>query len=188
MPKLKFNSAVIRFVDLRFDLASKTAFCKINLSAVFSEPVREAMEWGEPPAGFASAKLDGEFAATHLILTPKNKELQQHEVQITAKEIGNFELHRVKSESGDSTTNELRFQIVTPDPEAAGKLSEYIANIGKGEASLRVNYEEQAEMELEGQPKEDRLISEEQAADTADGPALASATEMKRGRGRVAAN
>jgi hypothetical protein len=184
MPKLLFRGTSIRFIDLRYDDKSKSTYCKINLTAAFSEPVREAMQWGEPPAGFASAKLDGDFPATHLILTPNGKELKQHEIQITAKEIGNFELHRVKNEGGDSTSNELRFQVVTADPEAAAKLREYIANIGKGEAQLRVNYEEQEEMELEEDPEETRLISEEQAADTVadDEPTLATAAAMGRGK------
>lgn len=61
MPKLIFRAALIRFVDLRYDDKAKQKYVKINFTAAFSEPVREAMEWGEPPAGFASAKLDGDL-------------------------------------------------------------------------------------------------------------------------------
>lgn len=182
MPKLLFTAAYIRFVDLRYDEKSKTAYTKINFTAAFTEPVREAMEWGEPPAGFASATLDGEFTASHLILTPKGKELKDHELQINAKEIHSFELVRVKNKDGESTSNELRFQIVTPDPEAPAKLAEYISKIGKGEAHLRVNYEAQSELEMEAE-KQEQLISKEQAADTAkeDGAMAAGAGG---GRGR----
>ena len=179
MPKLLFRGAHIRFVDVRYDQNSKTTYTKINFTASFSEPVREAMEWGEPPAGFASAKLDGDFNATHLILTPNGKELKQHELQINAKEIGNFELVRVANDGGDSTSNELRFQVVTADPEAAAKLSEYIAVIGRGEGQLRVNYEAQSELEMEAEETQERLISEEQAADTTKEDAVAVG-----GRGR----
>lgn len=177
MPKLIFRGAYIRFVDLRYDEKSKTPYVKINFTAEFTEPVRQAMEWGEPPAGFASAKLDGEFTASNLIMTPNGRELKIHELQINAKDIGGFELARVKGDDGDSTHNELRFQVLTADPEAALKLREYIAAIGKGEAQLRVGYEQQSEMPLEEEDAQERLISEEQAADTAGAP-LASATTM----------
>lgn len=181
MPKLIFRGAFIRFVDLRYDEKSKTTHTKINFTASFSKPVQEAMEWGEPPAGFASAKLDGNFVATNLILTP-NGELKSHEIQFDAKEISGFELHRVMND--ESTSNELRFQVVTSASGAAAKLQKYISTIGKGEAQLRVNYEAQSELEMEAEQQE-RLISEEQAQDTAeanDGPALASAAAMGEGR------
>jgi hypothetical protein len=180
LPKLIFRGAFVRFVDLRYDEKSKTVYTKINFTAAFSDPIRQAMEWGEPPAGFASAKLDGEFTATNLILTPNGRELKQHEIQLSAKEISGFDLVRVKSEDGESTSNELRFQVISQDPEAAYKLREYLAVIGKGEAQMRVGYEAQSELEMEAEDAEERMISQEQAEDTAeeDGPALAPAVLM----------
>lgn len=171
MPKLILRGAFVRYVDLRYDDKSKTVYSKINFTAAFSEPVRNAMEWGEPPAGFASAKLDGDFTATHFILTPNGREMKAQEIQMDAKEIGNFALHRVKDDDGESTSNELRFQIVTADPNAASKLREYLSIVGKGEAQLRVNYEAQSDLEMEAEAEEEKqgaLISEEQAADTAE--------------------
>lgn len=181
MPKLIFRGASIRFVDLRYDDKSKTVYTKINLTAAFTEPIREAMQWGTPPAGFASAKLDGEFTASNFILTPNGRELKQHELQMNAKEIGSFDLIRVKGDDGESARNELRFQLLTADPLASGLLAQYLAAIGKGEAQLRVNYEQQGELEMAAEDQQERLISEEQAADTEeaeDGPALAPATLM----------
>lgn len=194
MPKLILRGTQVRFVDLRYDDKSKMVYCKINFTAAFSEPVREKMEWGEPPAGFASAKLDGEFTAKNFILTPNGREMKAQEIQVQAKEIGNFELHRVKNDDGESTSNELRFQIVTPDPEAAAKLAQYLSVVGKGEAQLRVDYEAQSDLEMEAEAEEEKqgaLISEEQAADTAeesDGSAPIAAasvmggTHQKKGR------
>ena len=177
MPKLIFRGAYLRFVDLRYDDKSKTTYTKLNFTSAFSEPVREAMEWGGPPAGFASAKLDGEMTATHLILTP-NGALKQHEMQLDAQSIGGFELHRVKE--GEGTANELRFQIVTSVDGASALAEQYIRAMGKGEAQLRVNYEQQTEMPLEADAQE-RLISEAQADDTSeatDGPSVAPAAVM----------
>jgi translation elongation factor EF-1beta len=168
MPKLTFRGAFIRFVDLRFDEKSKSTYVKINFTSDFSEPIREAMEWGEPGAGFTASDLEGELSLTHLVLTPNGRELKPHEMQISAKEATGFSVVRVKGDDGESTHNELRFQVLTADPDAAAKLREYIANIGKGVAQLRVNCEVQEEMDL-GEAAEDaqeRLISKEQAEDT----------------------
>jgi hypothetical protein len=177
MPKLLFRGAYVRFVDLRFDDKSKTTYTKLNFTASFSEPIREAMEWGAPPPGFSSAKLDGSMTATHLVLTPNGRELKTHELQLDAREISGFEFHRVKD--GESTAEELRFQIVTSVDGAAAQIEQYIRAIGKGEGQLRVNYEQQSELPL-AEDAQEPLISEEQAADTADdGPTLATAATMR---------
>ena len=153
MPKLIFRAALIRFVDLRYDDKSKVKYVKINFTAAFSEPVREAMEWGEPPAGFASAKLDGDLTASHFILTPDGKELRQHELQMDSSGISGFEVHRVKV-SEDSHENELRFQIVTSAAGGAAQVEAYLEAIGKGTAQLRVNYEKQEGLDLEDDKQE----------------------------------
>ena len=165
MPKLIFRAAYIRFMDLRYDDKSKQKYVKLNFTAAFSEPVREALGWGEPPAGFASAKLDGDLTASHFILTPDGKELRQHELQMDSSGISNFEVARVKT-GEDSHENELRFQIVTSAGGAAGLVESYLEAIGKSTAQLRVNYEQQAEMPLED--KQEPLISREQARDTSE--------------------
>lgn len=189
MPKMLFRGAIVRFVDARYDEKSKMRYARINLTSDYSDPVREAMEWGETPEGFTSAKLTGEITATHLILTPNGRELKQYEVQLSAKELGGFGLFRVKNQDGEGTHLELRFQIVSADPDAGPKLWEYVGQIGRGVAQLRVNFEAQSEMDLEGKGESEdvdaeRLISPEQAAETAeDGPALASASDMGHKRG-----
>jgi hypothetical protein len=180
VPKLIFRAAYIRFVDLRYNDKSKQKYVKLNFTAAFSEPVREALEWGEPPAGFASAKLDGDLTASHFILTPDGKELQQHELQMDSSGISNFEVARVKT-GEDSHENELRFQIVTSTGGAAGLVESYLEAIGKGTAQLRVNYEQQTEMPLED--KQDRLISEEQAADTSEAADLEDIADPHRATG-----
>ena len=173
MSKLIFRGASIRFVDLRYDEKSKTTYTKLNFIADFSEPVREAMEWGEPPAGLSSGDLDGEMNATHFILTPNGKELKAHEMQLDTKTIGAFRF--VRSEEGDK----LKFQIISSVDGAAALVEQYLRTIGVGDAQLRVNYEYQEEM-----PLEDAFLDDERAEDTSeevDEPAaapLASATVM----------
>ena len=146
MPKLIFRGASIRYVDVRYDDKSKAVYTKIHLSAAFTDTIRQAMEWGEPPAGMQQAKLDGEVNATYFVLTPNGRELKQHELQIKSKRAGDFQVFRVKNEGGESTSNEIRFQVVTADPLAAAKLAEYLSVIGQGEAQLKINHEEQGEL------------------------------------------
>lgn len=165
MPKLILRGAFIRFVDLRYDDKSKQKYVKLNFTAAFSEPVREALEWGEPPVGFDSAKLDGDLTASHFVLTPDGKELRQHELQLDSTGISNFEFARVKV-GEDSFEQQLRFQIVTSAVGAAGRVEAYIEAIGKSTAQLRVNYAQQSEMPLED--KQEPLISPEQARDTSE--------------------
>lgn len=171
----------IRFVDLRYDEKSKVTYTKLNFTAAFSNPVREAMEWADLPDGFSSAKLDGDLTASHLILTPDDKALKQHEIQLDIQSASNFEVHRVKS-GEDSTETELRFQVVTSQDGAEAIAGAYLRAIGKSGASLRINYEQQEALPIEVS-KQDRLISEEQAHDPSeetdepgdDGTALAPA-------------
>jgi hypothetical protein len=165
MPKLILRGAFIRFVDLRYDDKSKQKYVKLNFTAAFSEPVREALEWGKPPVGFDSAKLDGDLTAIHFVLTPDGKELRQHELQLDSTGISNFEFARVNV-GEDNFEQQLRFQIVTSAVGAAGRVEAYIEAIGKGTAQLRVNYEQQSEMPLED--KQEPLISREQARDTSE--------------------
>lgn len=180
MPKLTFRGCFIRFVDLRYDEKSKTCYTKVNFTASWTEPIREAMEWGQPPEGFASAKLDGELVATGFELIP-NGDLKQHGFDLEAKEASGFELHRVQNDDGDSVSNELRFQIITTASKAGQKLAAYLGVIGKGEAQLKVTYEAQSELEEEASQQE-RLITEEQAADTAlvDGDSAGGARKKSR--------
>lgn len=173
MPKLTFRGTFIRFVDLRYDEKSKTVYTKINFTASWTEPIREAMGWGQPPEGFGNSDLYGELVATNLELIP-NGDLKQHGLDLEAKGIGSFTLHRVKVDDGEKIENELRFQVMTTAIKAGQKLAAYLATIGKGEAQLKVTYEAQSELEEEASTQE-RLISEDQAHDTSeatDGPTL----------------
>jgi hypothetical protein len=167
-------------VDVRYDEKSKTAYTKINFTAAFTKPVQKAMEWGDPPPGYAGSDLDGAYAAQHFVLTP-GAGLEKHEIQLTANEMAGFSLARVTDSDGESTKWELRFQIVSADAKAASELHKYLKTIGKGEASLAVTYEAQSALEEEEQQQ--RLINEEQAADTAEATDEVPAKKTAKARG-----
>jgi hypothetical protein len=154
MPKLIFRGCSIRYVDLRYDEKSKTVYCKLNLTAELTKPVREAMQWGEVPHGFLSCDLEGSVIATHFILTPNDKELRSRELQMAAKDLGSFKLMRVNDDQEGASHSELRFQLTTTAEGAEAQIGEYLRMAGKAEGQLRVNYEEQAELDMESEEKQ----------------------------------
>jgi hypothetical protein len=180
MPKLIFRAALIRYVDLRYDEKAKAKYVKINFTAAFSAPVREAMEWADLPDGYPMAKLDGELNASHFVLTPDDKELRMHELQMDATGMSNFEVHRVKV-GEDSTENELRFQVTTSVRGATALLESYIEQFGKGTAALRVNYEQQSELEMDGDKQESFDTQVHADAEHPSAAPLASAASMGEG-------
>lgn len=211
MPKLIMRGAIVRHYDGR--RSDSGPFTKIHVSADFSDPIREFMEWGDPQEGAKDSNLEGELNATHLILTPNGKELKGHELQLTAQMVEKFKFVRGKTtKEGKVKSDRLDFQIITVEAGAGAKVEQYIAVIGKGVAQLRIGYEEQTKMDLAKsedatedatEDEQERLISREQAEDTQDadndeppakgGPTLAPAalvggTHQKGTRGRPPRN
>lgn len=192
MPKMQFRGARVRYFDGRLN-DEGGHFTRIHLAADFSDPVREAMEWGEVQEGAKESKLEGSLNATNLILTPNGKDpngkaLKEHELKLSAQEVHDFKFVRGKT-AKDGTVKEdrLDFVVVSAEQGAAAKVEEYVRAIGKGVGSLGIGYTEQEEMDLgeadEKDDKQDRLISDEQAEDTTkedgdesnEGQSLASA-------------
>lgn len=62
MPTLILPGAFLRYADLQYDEKSKTVYTKLNFTADWTAKIREVMEWGEAPPGFASAKLERTMA------------------------------------------------------------------------------------------------------------------------------
>jgi hypothetical protein len=177
MPTLTFRGAYIRFVDLRYEPKSKAVYTKINFTATYSKPVRDELNWPELPESMPAADLDGNFTATEFTIIPNG--LDTSAFNLDAKELGHFSVHRVASDNDqEKTEEELRFQIVTPDKHAASKLAKYLDVVGHGAAQLKVKYNAQSTIENEASDQQEKLISEEQAADTAEG---ADEPEGKRG-------
>lgn len=153
------------------------------------------MGWSQPPSEFKSGKLDGLISATHFVLTPNDKKLKQHELQLNVQSISGFELHRVKV-GEDSTENQLHFQIVTVQDGSAAQVEQYVRQIGLEQGQLRVNYDKQDPLPLDGTedpqgkldtgdatatteaPGEGETEDGEASDEPADGPAVASATTM----------
>lgn len=141
-----FRGSYIRSMELRNGESDR--HCRINITADWSDTVREAMGWGEVPEGFGSADLSGRLAASHLILTPASKELRRNEMQINAEEVHEFEVRPLKDSKGEPTGRELRFMVTSAAPDTAAKVEAYCAVVGRGLAALKVSYVKQDELPL----------------------------------------
>lgn len=142
MPKMIFRGSIIRYLDVRRDLGG--VFRRLHCTAEFSDPVQQEMGWAIP-AGVQSAKLEGEVAASHLILTPDG-ELKQHEIQIATHEITDFQFVRLKLDDGESSRTELRFIVMSRSPGIAAIVEQYMDVVGDHAARMRVDFEKQVEL------------------------------------------
>lgn len=177
MPTITFRGAFIRYVDMRYEPKSKAVYLKLNMTAAYSKPVREELNWAELPETSPDMGLDGDFTATEFTMIPNGLDASAFNLDATSME--SFSVHRVTSKTDkEKTEEELRFLIVTPDKHAAGKLAKYLDVVGVGLAQLKVKYNAQSAIENEASDQQEKLISEEQAADTAEG---ADEPEGKRG-------
>jgi hypothetical protein len=152
--KLIFRGARVRYFDVRDSKAGVSTL--IYVTTDFSDPIREAMGWKEP--GVISGKMGGELNATRFILTPNQKELRQHELQMGAVTVDDFQYFEVKDRGNETTSEELRFIITTADNGAAGLVEQYMRTVGTSEKSigqLRINYEVQMKLEDKGDGADD---------------------------------
>ena len=155
MSKILFRGAIVHFADIR--RAESGLFDRLHLTADFTEPVAEAMEWATIPDCCTSSKLSGELAAQTLTLTPTAKALKQHEMELECGDVSDFQVVVVKGEDGESSHRELRFVARSAQEGAAAAVESWIRVMGEGLAALKISYTEQSTLDLagEGAGKED---------------------------------
>ncbi len=150
MSNITFRGAHIRYADLR-QKEEAGCFARIHFTAEMSKPVLEAMEWEPIPDCVESTKLTGELTARNLVLTPNQKELRQHEIQMECSEISDFQLFRVQGEDGESTRTELRFIARVVEPGAIARIENYMRLVGtsvKSGGALKITYTDQQSLPL----------------------------------------
>jgi hypothetical protein len=150
MSNIIFRGAFIRFSDLRAKEESGV-FARIHFTSEMSAPVIQAMEWGPVPDCMESAKLTGTLTAHNLVLTPNQKELRQHEIQIECTEVSDFQLFRIQGDDGESTRTELRFIARVVEPGAISRIENYMRLVGtskKSAGALKVTFEHQEKLDL----------------------------------------
>ena len=184
-----FRGAFIRHVDLRQGKEGGEVFCRIHMSAEFSEPVRKEMEWEDPGDSIKSAKLNGQLMAQNFILTPGDKNLKQHELQIMISDVTDFQVVALNDDDGEPAGRQLRFVVRSPGDGVEALVGQYIRRVGRHEGALKISYEPQAvQTKLPGvdtgdqEPVEANLQGAALEEHQARTGTLPSSREMKAGR------
>lgn len=133
-----FRGAFIR--SFEFDNGTDARSVRINVTADWTDKVREAMEWTEVPKGYAKSSLIGSLAGSNMILTPSKKELRGHEFDIEIDEVSNFVVLPVLDKEGEVRARELRFTIKSSSKGCAAKVEAYCQKMGREAAQLKVSY------------------------------------------------
>ncbi len=144
MPKL-----CIRGAELRSALLSQKEAVvshRIKFACAPSPALMEHMAWKDFPDYIPGSKLAGEIIAKNIVITTDNSALTKQELQLSCDSIKDFEWSR--KQEGDSTRVEIRFYVVTSQPGTGALVEEYKRNVGSSLGSLRMDCEEQTEMDL----------------------------------------
>jgi len=193
MPKMTYRG--VKIIDWKGVHTESGQYVEANMAADFSDPIRREMGWHigdeleslfpkladkEPatlkraamlfPTGVKSMGLAGDVAVRSLELIPNGKDLEKFRTTLDCNQISWFNLVRTKQPNG-TFVYELRFTaIILNGVTAAQKIASYIEGVGDKPAQMPVGYDVQEDLPLEEGEAEDaqeRLISDEQAADTA---------------------
>jgi hypothetical protein len=150
-----FRGAFIRYFDVRQGNEGGDVFARLQMSADWSDSVAEKMEWQGIPESITGADLTGLLLASHMILTPADKELKQHELQLDIQEVRDFKLVTSRDEEGQVRSREIRFCVKTSDEDAPALAYQYMQKIGKHGGHMRVSYVKQDSLPLEDPAAED---------------------------------
>lgn len=116
-------------------------FVRINGRCDFTKGLRDDNDWVELPAKSKNMDLEGEYGAGRITLVCQQSTLQgTTEIELPYTEITDFRAVRVKDKDQESTRIELRFHIVTTDPDA-GRLCQLYKTLAKkalGEMTVEV--------------------------------------------------
>lgn len=191
---LILRGAFIRSVHLSNPDDSKKTV-SVQCTADFSTPVIEKMKWGQVADGtgeftpinidgvVSSCKLKGALLATSLILTPSQKEMKKHELDLDISWLGDFQAVVTKDREGEPTNTELRFTFESNSDKAAAQLENYINHLGREKCQMKVAYTKQL---ILGESQEGEVDAQQTTNDGEDEPvevgagSVASAREMKR--------
>jgi hypothetical protein len=179
MPSILFRGARIRYADLRSEEAG--VYAKMHLQADLSWPVQEAMGWGEIPEGVTSAKLSGKLNGHNLMLTPNDKALRQHEIQMECGDIGDFALVPEKNDDGAVDGYRLNFIARTNEAGSIAKVEQYLRTCGGADALCAISYQKQGQLELgeaAGEDDEPEETTDDADPETEDRAPLPSAVQM----------
>ena len=167
MSTITFRGATIRYADLRIK-EEAGVFARLHMTSDMSEPVSAAMEWEAIPACTDSAKLSGGLTSRTLILTPSDKALRSHEINIECSEVGDFQFFRVKGDDNGPGRSELRFIARSNQPGAIALIENYLRLAGQAPGALKITYDDQQKLAFDGEKKTNAEESEANCPDCAN--------------------
>lgn len=158
---IRFRGATVRYYDTRKDDGG--AYCRIYFSARADQEVRKKMGWGItqdpkkgdivsdpwPSVGEQSGKLAGVLSSNTFILTPKDKELSKHEVEIACHKVSDFAFKVETDSNGNTKGVTINFCVRSSSPEASVKIDRYFRNIQDALGELKIDYVKQETLPLE---------------------------------------
>lgn len=150
MSSILFRGAVIRYADLRPETEGGI-FCRLHLQADLSQPVSESMGWESIPDCCSTAKLTGKLTGRNLVLTPADKELRFHEIQMECTDVSDFQAVPEKDDEGNVTGHRLNFIARSVEVGAIAKVEQYRRVVGSAMAALAITYEEQSKLDFAGE-------------------------------------
>lgn len=159
-------------------------FVKVYIGCDFTKPVRDAMKWGELPAGFTMANLAGELNGQTMTMDP-GTELEKHKFELPISVADSFQVVSLV-EPDKPNRLELRFQIRTAAVKATREVDDYYRTLGDKRCQLRISYVEGDGQGKLGLAKKD---DDKQEPLPLKGEAAAEHEKLqKRGKGKAEVN
>lgn len=143
-----FRGAVLKYIDVRQGKEGGDVFCRIHMSADYSEQVRDKMDWDEIPESITDCKLTGSLLATNFILTPGDKQLHRWELNFDISSVEDFQVVALKDDDGEVCGRELRFVVRTPKDGVEAFCGQYIRRVGRHAGALKIGYTVQEKLDL----------------------------------------
>jgi hypothetical protein len=134
---ITFSNVEVLYFEVR-KKEGAPCFVRVHVAADFGDGIAKQMGWSEIPDCVGTCDLAGEIHASHMTLTPSEKGLRGHEVQLSVIGAESFRLVGIQTEDGVRSGRELRFRLVSADPNAAALLAQYMHRVGDASAVLKV--------------------------------------------------
>lgn len=122
------------------------AFVKIYIGCDFSKTVRDAMKWGELPAGFTMGNLTGELNGVTMTMDP-GSDLAKYKFELPISVADSFQVVSLVVPDKPNRL-ELRFQVKTAAIKATRTVDDYYRTLGDKRGQLRISYVEEEQPKL----------------------------------------
>lgn len=142
---IKFNKVVLD------SFTRKGKIGTASFTAQLTDSIIEAMNWEPCPESFTGGDPEGELSAKQADLVPSEKALSMHRCVLSIQTVYKFEIVRreLEGKRGKGHRFDLKFKMDFDDLKGCKKLEQYMLTLAGAEGSLTVQYEKQAELNLE---------------------------------------